>query len=134
MGQQIHIPTTRTQCIGAYLAQPQGTPKGGIVVIQEIFGVNAHMRHVVDRFAEHGYTAIAPAVFDHLETGVELDYDEAGFAKGKQLVGELGLERALEDVTSAAQRSRRRAGSAPSATAGVAPWRCWRRCDWACRR
>lgn len=103
MGQQIHIPTTRTQCIGAYLAQPQGTPKGSIVVIQEIFGVNAHMRRVADRFAEYGYTAIAPAFFDHLETGVELDYDEAGFAKGKQLAGELGLERALEDVASAAQ-------------------------------
>ena len=103
MGQQIHLPTTRTQCIGAYLAEPQGTPKGGIVVIQEIFGVNAHMRRVADRFAEHGYAAIAPAFFDHLETGVELDYDEAGFARGKQLVGELGLERALEDVASAAQ-------------------------------
>ena len=44
MGQQINLPTTRTQCIGAYLAQPQGKSKGGIVVIQEIFGVNAHMR------------------------------------------------------------------------------------------
>ena len=103
MGQQINIPTTRTQCIGAYLAKPAGRPKGGIVVIQEIFGVNAHMRRVVDRFAEHGYTAIAPAFFDHLETGVELDYDEAGYAKGRQLIGELGLELALEDVASAAE-------------------------------
>jgi carboxymethylenebutenolidase len=103
MGQQINLPTTRTQCIGAYLAQAQGKPKGGIVVIQEIYGVNAHMRSVADRFAEHGYTAIAPAFFDHLETGVELDYDQAGSAKGKQLVNELGLERALEDVASAAE-------------------------------
>lgn len=103
MGQQINLPTTRTQCIGAYLAKPAGRPKGGIVVIQEIFGVNAHMRRVVDRFAEHGYTAIAPAFFDHLETGVELDYDEAGYAKGRQLIGELGLELALEDVASAAE-------------------------------
>ena len=103
MGQQINIPTTRTQCIGAYLAKPAGRPKGGIVVIQEIFGVNAHMRRVVDRFAEHGYTAIAPAFFDHLETGVELDYDEAGYAKGRQLIGELGLDLALEDVASAAE-------------------------------
>ena len=103
MGQHINIPTSGTQCIGAYLARPQGQPKGGIVVIQEIFGVNAHMRSVTDRFAEHGYTAIAPAFFDHLETGVELGYDEAGFAKGRQLVGELGLERALEDVASAAE-------------------------------
>jgi carboxymethylenebutenolidase len=103
MGQHINIPTSRTQCIGAYLAQPRGKPKGGLVVIQEIFGVNAHMRSVVDRFAEYGYTAIAPAFFDHLETGVELGYDEAGFARGRQLVGELGLELALEDVASAAE-------------------------------
>ena len=103
MGQQINIPTTRTQCIGAYVAQPQGKPKGGIVVIQEIFGVNAHMRSVADRFAEAGYPAIAPSFFDHLETGVELGYDEAGYARGKELVTELGLDRALEDVASAAE-------------------------------
>ena len=103
MGQQINLPTTRTQCIGAYLAQPAGKPKGGIVVIQEIFGVNAHMRSVVDRFAEHGYTAIAPAFFDHLESGVELGYDQAGSAKGRQLITELGLDRAVEDVASAAE-------------------------------
>jgi len=103
MGQHINLPTSGTQCIGAYMAQAEGKPKGGLVVIQEIFGVNAHMRSVVDRFAGLGYTAIAPAFFDHLETGVELDYDEAGFTKGRQLVGELGLERALEDVASAAE-------------------------------
>lgn len=89
--------------ISAYEVLPDGPARGGLVVIQEIFGVNAHMRRVVDRFAEHGYTAIAPAFFDHLETGVELDYDEAGYAKGRQLIGELGLELALEDVASAAE-------------------------------
>ena len=103
MGQHIAIPTSGTQCIGAYLAQPAGTPKGGLVVIQEIFGVNAHIRAVADRFAGHGYTAIAPCFFDRLETGVELDYDEAGYAKGRALVTELGLERALQDVASAAE-------------------------------
>jgi carboxymethylenebutenolidase len=103
MGQQINLPTSRTQCIGAYLAQPGGKPKGGIVVIQEIFGVNDHMRRVVDGFAEQGYTAIAPSFFDHIETGVELGYDEDGFKKGQQLIKELGLERAVEDVGSAAE-------------------------------
>ena len=103
MGQHINIPTSRTQCIGGYLAQPQGKPKGGIVVIQEIFGVTAHIRRVADRFAEYGYTAIAPAFFDHLECGVELGYDQVGANKGKQLIAELGLERALEDVASAAE-------------------------------
>lgn len=103
MGQQINIPTSGTQCIGAYLARPQGKPKGGIVVIQEIFGANAHIRSVADQFAELGYTAIAPAFFDHLETGVELGYNRGGYAKGKKLAAELGMEQALEDVASAAE-------------------------------
>jgi len=103
MGQDITIPTGGTHCIGAYLARPDGTPKGGLVVIQEIFGVNAHMRSVVDRFAGLGYTAIAPAFFDHLETGVDLGYDQVGANKGKRLVAELGLKQAVEDVASAAE-------------------------------
>jgi carboxymethylenebutenolidase len=103
MGKQINLPTDGTPCISAYLAEPNGKPKGGIVVIQEIFGVNEHMRAVTDRFAELGYTAIAPAFFDRLEIGVELAYDKKGIDKGKQLVDELGLERALKDVVSAAE-------------------------------
>ncbi len=103
MGQTINLNTSTMQCITAYLAKPTGKPKGGIVVIQEIFGVTAHIRSVADRFAEYGYTAVAPAFFDHLESGVELGYDRAGYAKGKQLVAELGFDRALEDVASAAE-------------------------------
>jgi carboxymethylenebutenolidase len=103
MGEHINIPTSRTQCIGGYLAQPQGRPKGGVVVIQEIYGVTQHIRDVADRLAEAGYTAIAPAFFDHLEAWLELDYDDVGSARGKTLVAELGLERPLEDVASAAE-------------------------------
>ncbi|BFI95876.1 MAG: dienelactone hydrolase family protein [Rhodanobacter sp.] len=103
MGQHIHIPTSRTQCIGGYLAQPEGKPKGGIVVAQEIFGVTAHIRSVADRFAAAGYTAIAPAFFDHFESWLELDYDDVGMARGRALISELGLDRPLEDVASAAE-------------------------------
>lgn len=103
MGQHINIPTSRTQCIGGYLAQPEGRPKGGIVVIQEIFGVTEHIRSVADRFAAAGYSAIAPCFFDHLETWVELDYDDVGMARGRTLVNELGLDRPLEDIASAAE-------------------------------
>ena len=106
MGDMIQIGTNRTQCIGAYVAKPSGTPKGGIVVVQEIFGVNAHMRFVCDRFAEYGYTAIAPAFFDHVESGVELEYDDAGMQRGKALVGEISFEQAIEDVASAADAIR----------------------------
>ncbi len=103
MGQQINLNTTRMQCIGAYLAKPQGAPKGGIVVVQEIFGVNAYVRSVADRFAQHGYTAIAPAFFDHLESGVELGYDRGGVEKGRALAGEIPFDLAISDVASAAE-------------------------------
>jgi len=103
LGEHIQINTAGTQCIGAYLAKPQGEPRGGIVVAQEIFGVNAWVRGVVDRFAAHGYVAIAPAFFDHVETGVELDYSEASFARARPLVGEVGIDRAVADVAAAAQ-------------------------------
>lgn len=103
MGQTLRLNTSRMQCIGAYMAKAAGTPKGGLVVVQEIFGVNAHIRTVVDRFAAHGYTAIAPAFFDHVEDDVELDYDKAGSARGRELVSEIGFDLALEDVASAAE-------------------------------
>jgi len=103
MGQHITIPTSGTHCIGAYMSQAMGKPKGGLVVIQEIFGVNAHIRQVVDQLALLGYTAIAPAFFDYLESDLELDYNATGMAKGRQLAGELGLERPLEAVASAAE-------------------------------
>lgn len=103
MGQNININTTGMHCIGAYLTKPAGKPKGGIVVVQEIFGINAHMRSVADTFASHGYTAIAPAFFDHVENGVELGYDEDGYKRGFKFAGEVGLDRAIEDVASAAE-------------------------------
>src|SRR5688572_9135172 len=103
MAQFISIPTPGLHCISAYRADPAGTPLGGIVVVQEIFGVNAHIRRVVDGYAEAGYVAIAPALFDHVETGIELDYDEAGVARGRALVAEVGFDRAVEAVASAAQ-------------------------------
>ncbi|HEX5122558.1 MAG TPA: dienelactone hydrolase family protein [Rhodanobacteraceae bacterium] len=106
MGDHIQLNTTGTQCIGAYVAKPKGTPKGGIVVVQEIFGINQHMRNVTDRFAEHGYVAIAPAFFDHFETGVELGYDDAGMKRGRELVGELSFDQAIADVASAAESIR----------------------------
>ncbi len=106
MGERINLNTAGTHCIGAYLAKPAGKPKGGVVVVQEIFGVNAHVRSVADRFAEAGYTAIAPAFFDFVENDVELAYDTAGMNKGRELIGQVGMERAVEAVASAADSIR----------------------------
>ena len=133
MGAHINLNTSGTQCIGAYLAKAEGKAKGGIVVVQEIFGVNAHVRTLADRFAALGYTAIAPAFFDHVESNVELGYDDAGFKRGRALVGEISFDRAIEDVASAAgSRSSRPAGSAWLAIAGVVRSPCSRQSALAC--
>ena len=73
----------------AWVAEPAGTPRGGLVVVQEIFGVNAHIRGVAERHAAEGYLAIAPCLFDRVERGVELGYDDAGVARGRELAAAL---------------------------------------------
>src|SRR4029453_10041922 len=69
-----------------------------IVVIQEIFGVNEHVRSVVDRYPSFGYHAGAPALFDRVKPGVELDYDADGVAQGRELAGEIRWEPAMNDL------------------------------------
>lgn len=102
MGHMIKLDSTTP--IDAYLAEPAGPSKGGVVVIQEIFGVNSHIRDVADRVAAAGYTAIAPALFDAVEPGVELGYDQAGMTRGIELMGKVGFERPIQDVAAAAKR------------------------------
>ena len=102
MGRDIAIDTPAGS-IGAWRADPDGAPLGALVVVQEIFGVNAHMRSVVDGYAAAGYVALAPAFFDPVERGVEMGYDDDSFARGRELVSALGMERALVIVDAAAQ-------------------------------
>jgi carboxymethylenebutenolidase len=85
----------------AYLAKPEGKPRGGIVVIQEIFGVNSHIRRVTEQYAAQGYLAIAPALFERQEKGVELGYDPPGFEKGIALMMKATPEGVLADVNAA---------------------------------
>lgn len=103
MGRAIQIEVPQMNVIGGWRADPEGTPRGGLVVVQEIFGVNAHMRSVVDRFAAEGHVAIAPAMFDPVESGTELDYGPDGFAKGRELAAALGFDRAVAIVDAAAR-------------------------------
>ncbi|QWT21124.1 dienelactone hydrolase family protein [Bacillus sp. NP157] len=103
MGHTLILDTSRPhESMDAYLAEPTGTPRGAIVVIQEIFGVNAHIRSIADRFAAEGYVALAPALFDPVEKGVETGYDQEGMTKGVKKVAELGLLRPQQDVGIAA--------------------------------
>jgi carboxymethylenebutenolidase len=97
MGHPVSLETPRGR-ISGWRADPPDRPRGVLIVVQEIFGVNAHIRQVTDRFAAHGFISIAPALFDHIDRGVELAYDEAGVARGRELVEQLGVDRVLDDI------------------------------------
>lgn len=102
MGEMVTITASDGFEFAAYRALPQGAPRGGVVVIQEIFGVNAHIREVTDGFAADGFAALAPAIFDRAERGVELGYDQAGIMAGAGIArGKLRMEETLLDLTAA---------------------------------
>ena len=82
MGEFVTLTAADGHGLSAYKAEPNGAPKGGIVVVQEIFGINSHIQNVVDKFAGDGYLAIAPALFDRVERGVDLDYNEDTMKQG----------------------------------------------------
>ncbi|MBT3360216.1 MAG: dienelactone hydrolase family protein [Rhodospirillales bacterium] len=92
--------------LAAYCAQPENKPRAAIVVIQEIFGVNGHIRDICDRLAAQGYAAVAPALFDRIEPGVELDYDEPGVARGRDLKAAMIWENAVADLAAAVDAAR----------------------------
>lgn len=117
MGHPVSLETP-TGRIGGWRCDPPIPAKGALIVVQEIFGVNSHIRRVVDRYAAHGFIAVAPAFFDHIEHHVELAYDDAGVARGRELVAQLGFERVLADVQSVAEELEH------EANVGVAGF-CW---------
>ena len=86
MGQDIKLTASDGFELGAYRADPNGAPKGAVVVIQEIFGVNHYIRKVCDRFAEQGYVAVAPAIFDRIEPNFQSGYSEAEVANARKFV------------------------------------------------
>jgi len=104
MGEDIRLKSKAGE-IGAYLATPKGTAKGGVVVIQEIFGVNHHIKAVTDKFAADGYIALAPRFFDHTKTGIELGYTPDTIAEGRKYVTELGLDKPVQDVEAAIEEA-----------------------------
>jgi carboxymethylenebutenolidase len=86
-----------------YRADPAGAPRAGLVIVQEIFGVNGHIRAVCDDYAAEGYVAVAPALFDRVERGVELGYQPNDVTAGRAIREQVSLEQALADVEAAAK-------------------------------
>lgn len=93
---------------GTYEAMPKGKPRGAIVVVQEIFGVNPHIRAVADGYAAAGYAAIAPQIFDRVERNVELGYEQKDMMRGVEIArGKLKMEQTLQDVQAAIDDGKR---------------------------
>ena len=101
MGKMIELTASDGHKLAAYRADPAGKPRGGIVVIQEIFGVNSHIKQVADGYAADGYVAIAPAMFDRVQKNVDLGYTPEDIAKGREIRGKVTNEMAVKDAEAA---------------------------------
>jgi len=99
MGDVVRLTAQDGHVFDAYRAAPSGTPWGGVVIIQEIFGLTPHIRAVVDRYASEGFAAIAPALFDRVERGLVLDYSE--IERGRAAMRSLEWPSTLADVEAA---------------------------------
>jgi len=101
MGHWVDLTAADGFRLSAYRADPQGVPRGALVVAQEIFGVNSHIRSVCDGYAADGYVTIAPALFDRYERGVDIGYTPPEVARGRELKALANADAALRDVTAA---------------------------------
>ena len=101
MGKQFTLTASDQFQLGAYRADPTGPSKGGIVVIQEIFGVNHHIRAVCDRLAAEGYTAVAPALFDRTEKDFECGYTPDEIAGARKFVANPNWDAMMKDTQAA---------------------------------
>lgn len=101
--------------LSAYIALPAGEPIAALVVIQEIFGVNAHIRSVADGYAKDGFLCVAPALFDRIQPGVELGYSDEDVQTARSMIPKLNFAKAVEDIQAAVEY----AASASGKNAGV---------------
>lgn len=103
MGEMIDLTATDGHKCAAYKAVPAGTSKGGVVIVQEIFGVNSHIREVCDGYAKDGFVAIAPALFDRIEPEITLGYQPDDVQQGLKYKMQVIDEDALKDIDAAAK-------------------------------
>lgn len=101
MGEQLRLTASDGHELGAYRADPAGKPRGGVIILQEIFGVNSHIRSMCDRLAAEGYVAIAPALFDRFVRDFESGYSPEEIEVARQYLGNLDWELLLLDTRAA---------------------------------
>ena len=110
MGETVTIQAVDGHELSADVARPLEDPIAGLVVVQEIFGVNRHIRSIVDSYAKDGFFAVAPALFDRVERGVELSYEGEDGKKGMALLQKMDIVKALADVDAALAFARKETG------------------------
>ena len=113
MAKFVELTAADGQKIPAYVARPQGHVKGGVVVLQEIFGVNSHIRNVADGYADEGYLAVAPSTFQRVQPGVDLGYTDADMQAGfalKTAVEALPAPGVMQDIQAAIDYAARESG------------------------
>jgi carboxymethylenebutenolidase len=103
MGQMLTLNAEDGHQLSAYRATPAGTPRGALVVIQEIFGVNSHIKRVCDGFAADGYVALAPALFDRVEPGYATGYAQEDVERGRNVRQKLGWDMMVMDTRAAVE-------------------------------
>lgn len=103
MGKNIELAASDGHKFSAYVAEPSGKPKGALIVVMEIFGVNSHIKKVTDEYAGDGYLAIAPAFFDRVQRGLDVGYTPADIEIARPLMQKMKFDDALKDVEAAKQ-------------------------------
>ncbi len=101
MGETVKLTAGDGHELDAYRAEPEDVPRAGLVVIQEIFGVNGHIRAVADSYAAEGFTVLAPALFDRVEPGIELGYEADDIEKGREIRARIPHDDAVLDMAAA---------------------------------
>jgi carboxymethylenebutenolidase len=101
MGKFIDLKAADGHKLAAYVATPAGKPRGGVVVIPEIFGVNSHVQQVTDGFAADGYLAVAPAMFDRAQRSYDTGYSQPEIQAGVAIMQKLDWKQSMLDVEAA---------------------------------
>ena len=106
MGKHMTLTASDGHELDAYLSEPNVTPRAALVIVQEVFGVNQHIRNVTDSFSARGFACIAPAMFDRIEKNVDCPYTPEGIEKARSYVPKLDWNNTVLDVKAASDHLR----------------------------
>ncbi len=126
MGAHLQLTASDGHRFDAYLSEPRSPSNSVVIVIQEIFGVNRHIRAVTDDYASQGFIAIAPGLFDRVQPGIQLNYNSADASRGMQIATQIGVEKPLLDIAAtinhAAKANTRKVGVVGFCWGGTLAW------------